>query len=194
MLHETMEVKRTNKAKYFLIGIISILLMLSTVVSSVSVINNNISEKQRATLVDQEAGIEIRLDPLIIHITNNSAPSKPVITGPTNGTVGVKYEWSYFSIDPDGDNITYYIDWGDVCGGGKYFGPYPSGTELVLSHIYSNKATLLILSVAIDEHGAESEPTYFEVTIPKNIIVKNSFFLQLLERLLIVLPMLKNLL
>ena len=36
-------------------------------------------------------------DPLIIHITENKAPIKPIISGPTHGKVGVKYKWTFLS-------------------------------------------------------------------------------------------------
>jgi len=133
-------------------------------------------------------------DPLFIYIYNNSPPSKPNITGPINGTAGVTYEWTFLSIDPDGDNITYYVDWGDVCGGAKYYGPYPSGEEVTLKHTYASKRLYIIISMAIDEHGIESEMAYFDFSTPKNKTIKNLFFPQMFERFQIILGLLKNLL
>lgn len=133
-------------------------------------------------------------NPLVIYIFENSPPSKPNITGPINGTVGVLYEWTFLSIDPDGDNITYYVDWGDKCGGAEYHGPYPSGEEVILKHRYLSKRVFIINSMAIDEHGIESEMTYFEITIPKNKTLKNLFYPQVFERFQIILGMLRYLL
>ncbi len=113
---------------------------------------------------------------------NNQKPSAPIITGPKTGTVHVLYEWNFLSIDPEGQNITYYVDWGDVCGGAEYYGPYPSGEEASLSHAYQREYSFIIVGIAIDEMGAESNMTYYEVTIPKLKTVQNSPLLKILER------------
>ncbi len=111
---------------------------------------------------------------------DNNPPESPTIDGPTHVKVGVEYEWSFYSTDSDGDNITYYVDWGDVCGGAEWHGPYKSGEEVVLAHKYTAKNTLIINSMAVDEHGAESNMTYFEVTIPR--IASTQFLTHLLDR------------
>ena len=98
----------------------------------------------------------------------NQRPNAPDIDGPTSGRVGVEYEWTIVAIDPDGDDITYYIDWGDECGGAEWHGPYPSGEEVVLAHMYTFRNTFIINAMTIDEHGAESNWTYFEVTMPRD--------------------------
>ncbi len=133
-------------------------------------------------------------DPLIIYIYENSPPSKPNITGPSKGTAGVTYEWTFLSIDPEGDNITYYVDWGDKCGGAEYHGPYPSGEEVTLKHAYASKRVYIIISMAIDEHGTESELVYFKFNTPKNKILKNLFFPQVFERFQIIQLILRNIL
>jgi len=43
----------------------------------------------------------------------NDPPTVPIITGPTSGAVSVSYEFTIVSTDPDGDDVYYYIDWGD---------------------------------------------------------------------------------
>ena len=105
---------------------------------------------------------------------NNTRPDAPEISGPHSGKVGVQYTWVFMSIDPDEDNITYYVDWGDQCGGAKYYGPYPSGQEVELSHTYTFQNTFTINCMAIDEFGAESNTTYFDVTVPR---VRLNFFM-----------------
>ena len=45
--------------------------------------------------------------------TDNHAPNAPTLDGPRRVMVGVLHTWSFNSTDPDGDNITYYVDSGD---------------------------------------------------------------------------------
>ncbi len=105
----------------------------------------------------------------------NHRPEAPTITGPTGVKIGIRHTWSFNSTDPDGDNLTYYVDWGDVCGGAEWHGLYPSGVAIDIDHTYLVENILLINSMAVDENGAESNMTYFEVTITKNVSFKCSF-------------------
>jgi hypothetical protein len=108
--------------------------------------------------------------------TNNHAPEAPTIDGPVSVKVGNAYTWSFHSTDPDGDNITYYVDWGDECGGAEWHGPFPSGETIEMEHTYMSKNTLLINSLVVDENGAESNMTYFEVNISKSISLDGIFY------------------
>ena len=116
-----------------------------------------------------------------IIISDNSPPSAPIIDGPTTGRVGIEYDWSFMSTDPDGDEITYYVDWGDECGGGKYHGPYPSGQVITLSYTYQQKNTYIISADAIDSEGAVSPRSSLEVTMPRNKEM-NLLFLRFLQQ------------
>ena len=122
-----------------------------------------------------------------VNLLDNSPPDAPIIEGPTSCRVGIEYDWTFLSTDPDGDNITYYVDWGDECGGAEYHGPYPSGEEITLSHIYTTESTIIINAMAIDENGAESNFSYFEVTISRTRTIN----LILLERLPNAFPILR---
>ncbi|MFA5103076.1 MAG: hypothetical protein WC525_07965 [Candidatus Thermoplasmatota archaeon] len=111
----------------------------------------------------------------------NHRPDAPTITGPTSVKVGIGYTWSFNSTDPDGDNLTYYVDWGDVCGGAEWHGPYPSGVAIEMDHTYLVKNILIINSMAVDENGAESNMTYFEVAITTSVSL-GCMFMRLLQR------------
>jgi len=133
-------------------------------------------------------------DPLCITIVENQPPSAPSIDGPTHVKVRVENTWSFISIDPEQDNITYYVDWGDKCGGAEYYGPYPSGQKTNLSHKYLKKNVLIINALAIDSHGAESQLTFFEVEISINRAFENNkLFQQLFRRFPLIISILKHL-
>jgi len=122
----------------------------------------NIGEQINVTAYCSEGGsisgtITVKTDP----------PDKPRITGPSKGTVGVRYEWTFVSTDPEGEDIEYYIDWGECCGGYERHGPLPSGQELVVGHTYNSIDTFSITAKAIDECGSESDWAIHDVTIPR---------------------------
>jgi hypothetical protein len=102
----------------------------------------------------------------------NKPPESPIITGPTKGKAGENYNYTFVSTDPDGDNITYYIGWGD-----KeilyIYGPYPSGEPITLPYNWSEKGKFTIQCKARDIYDAESNWTYLEVTMPRSY---NSFW------------------
>ena len=116
---------------------------------------------------------------ILSDIKDNHPPEPPTITGPAQGQVGVLYLWTLMSNDPENDNVTYYVDWGDVCGASELYGPYRSSQEVEVSHTYHYKTTFIINARAIDAYGAESNTTYFEVIMPKNAPLPVSFFLWL---------------
>ncbi|MCX6667347.1 MAG: PQQ-binding-like beta-propeller repeat protein [Euryarchaeota archaeon] len=98
--------------------------------------------------------------------TRNNPPSTPTITGPTNGNAGVEYQYNFTSTDPEGDNVTYGISWGEGCPGIVWVGPYPSGQEITVSHTYSGQGTFTISAMAKDIYDAESDWGTLEVTMP----------------------------
>jgi hypothetical protein len=96
----------------------------------------------------------------------NDAPMVPDINGPREGNKGVEYHYSFSSVDPDGDNVLYEINWGD--GNIEVTGYNPSGEEVVGSHTWTTKGTYTIKARACDvfeEWGAYKEIT---VTIPRD--------------------------
>jgi len=102
-----------------------------------------------------------------IIIRNNRPPKKPVIDGPSSGRVGTQYGYTFYTTDPDGDDVYYKIDWGD----GEtmpWDGPYNSGQELRAFHSWSEKGSYTIRIKAKDVYGAESEWSALEVSMPKN--------------------------
>jgi hypothetical protein len=63
------------------------------------------------------------------------APNKPIIIGPTIGTIGKIYTYKISAIDPQGDDVYYKISWGD-CSVIYWDGPHESGEELIYDHAW----------------------------------------------------------
>ena len=125
-------------------------------------------------------------------LAENHRPDAPTIIGPTSVKVGMRHTWSFNSTDPDGDTLTYYVDWGDVCGGAEWHGIYPSGVAIDINHTYLVENILIINSMAVDENGAESNMTYFEVTITKSVSLA-IIFSGLVQRFPPLFPILRHL-
>ncbi len=52
------------------------------------------------------------LDDVKIYSQTNNPPDTPTIDGPTSGKVGVEYNYTFHALDPEYDDVYYYIDWG----------------------------------------------------------------------------------
>lgn len=129
---------------------------------------------------------------------DNHPPDTPKITGPKYTRPG-PHIWAFKAIDPDGDNISYEIDWGDGITE-KWIGPYASGEEVTRTHSYSVKMTASIRARANDTHGAIGEWGYLLVVISEssqqfinNQIQPNSLLLQQISQNLQISQLLLNL-
>ena len=118
-------------------------------------------------------------EPLTINITT-LPPDAPSIDGPTSGKKGVSYNFTFNSVDPDGDDVYYYIKWGDGCIE-NWDGPHPSGVDFVIAHSYPSKKTFTIEAKAKDTSNAESNWTYFDIKIPRTKASSNLWFQWFLE-------------
>jgi len=105
-------------------------------------------------------------------------PSPPTIYGPSSGKVGTSYEYTFYSPDPDSDEISYFIDWGD--NNSEWTGYMSSGAKV--NHTWSKKGTYLIMAKAKDDLGFESGWSELEVTIPRTRTSYCSLFLRFLEQ------------
>ena len=109
---------------------------------------------------------------LIINNHNNNPPNAPTISGPSSGKININYNYTFNSIDPDGDEIYYHVQWGDTILPIVY-GPYLSGEDVILNHSWGEKNTYSIIVKAVDIYDAESDYANHEIKIPKN----NQFYL-----------------
>ena len=113
----------------------------------------------------------------LIKPKHNIAPEKPTIIGKSSGKPGTEYEYKFISTDLNGDEISYYVDWGD----NKYTGwtrTLPSGEYYNSSHTWSVKGNYTIRAKAKDTSGAESDWTSLELSMPKSKAKSLNVFLQ----------------
>lgn len=94
-----------------------------------------------------------------ITIDGIAAPDSPIIIGTSNGKVGESYEFSVNSIDPNGDKIKYYFDWGDGSNSG-WTDYVNSGTNVYNSHIYSEIGVYKVRVTVEDIDKMQSEAIY----------------------------------
>lgn len=116
-------------------------------------------------------------------------PTKPEIVGPITGKPGEEYEYNIMSVHPSGEDLYYYIMWGD----GDiqdWIGPYDSGEIATFSHTFKTKGTYKIMAKAKDSNNAESDWGSLEVSIPR-LKTFNTNLLGMIERFLNLFPIFK---
>ncbi|HUS99942.1 MAG TPA: thioredoxin family protein [Candidatus Thermoplasmatota archaeon] len=123
----------------------------------------------------------------------NNPPYNPVITGPPKGSPGVDYTYTFTATDPDANQISYYVDWGDNTSTG-WLGPYASGYLLTANHQWAEKGTYIVKAKVKDEHGLESDWASLSVTMPTKFDITQYPFLHwLFEQFPHAFPLLRNL-
>lgn len=112
---------------------------------------------------------------------NNTSPSTPSIDGTISGKIRQNYEYTIASTDPENNNISYYVTWGDGANSG-WIGPFTSGEERTVSHTWDKKGTYTIQVKAKDNYSAESNWGTLTVTMPFSYELQFPFIHWLLER------------
>jgi hypothetical protein len=105
---------------------------------------------------------------LVVTIADNNIPSIPVITGPGQGEPGNEYLFNFFSEDLDGQNIYYFIDWGDNTTSG-WLGPYTSGTQIHVTHSWDVAGTFIVKAKAKDIMDGESDWGTLTIVVPVDV-------------------------
>jgi pimeloyl-ACP methyl ester carboxylesterase len=109
----------------------------------------------------------------------DEVPCPPVIYGPSSGKVGVSYEYTFYSTNPGGNPLCYYIDWGDNNSEWTDFLDYGAN----VNHTWGKKGIYVIKAKAKCDLGFESPWSEFEVTMPRNRVPYSPLFLRFLEQL-----------
>jgi nitroreductase len=160
-----------------------------------AIINNILLESAALNLsanviydISDEAGLrsalgissQTHLQPLsVIPVGNqisspNTPPEIPIIDGPTSGLVGTSYNYTFNSVDLDGDEVYYYILWGD--GHTEVWdGPHSSGEDFEIAHTFANQGTFTIEAKTKDTFGDESFWGELSVTMPRNKATQSPF-------------------
>ena len=81
-------------------------------------------------------------------------PSKP--SGPSEGDIGVEYQFSSTTTDPESEQIYYWFDWGDGTNS-DWIGPHTSGETGTASHIWNERGGFDVKVKAKDINDGESE-------------------------------------
>jgi hypothetical protein len=130
--------------------------------------------------------------------TQNHAPNTPWLLGRRTGENGSVYHYIFWANDPDGDDVFYYLNWGDTYWDGGavgWIGPYQSGEKVILEKNWTEKGNYTVRVKAADRYNAKSEWATLKVTMP---IMYNQpvywFLEQLLQRFPYAFPILRYLL
>ena len=110
----------------------------------------------------------------------NEPPTAPTIDGKSSGKTGTSYTYKFTSNDPDSNDVSYYIKWGDgsVTDWTAFQASGPPGyTE---AHAWDNQGTYIAEAKAKDIYGAEGDWAELKVTMPRNRAINRPFlnFLQ----------------
>ena len=102
-------------------------------------------------------------------VTNieNNPPDAPEIYGPATGIVGLSYEFIFCTTDPDGDDVSYYIEWGDGTSTGWTL-YLESGAYASFAYTWNKIDNYDIRCKAKDIHGSESDWSLRQIPIMKN--------------------------
>lgn len=142
------------------------------------------------TVTDNESNTDTEATWVFIN-TENHPPKTPSLLGRRNGRNGTSYRYTIWASDPDGDDVEYYLNWGDdywFGGAAGWIGPYKSGEKITLEKTWQEKGNYTVRVKAKDRYGAKSEWATLQVTMPISYDVP-SFW----EGLLLRFPLLERL-
>lgn len=133
-----------------------------------------------------------RSDPLTVTITDNTPPNIPEITGPAEGKPGNPYLFNMVTTDQQDQNVYYFIDWGDNTTSG-WLGPYLSGTQIHVTHTWSEQGNYTVKVKAKDILDSESDWGTIQVVMPTEYKNSIAVFLEhLFERFPRLFPLLRG--
>jgi hypothetical protein len=115
---------------------------------------------------------------ITVYTPPNSPPSEPRISGPASGKPGKSYDYTFVAVDPEGNNISYEINWGDGTVD-NWYGPVESNVIITRSHTWSEKGTYTIQVRAKDVYGAIGGWGSLSVTMPLDLSKKSQQSLEI---------------
>ena len=121
-------------------------------------------------------------------------PNTPSISGPQQGNTGEEQEYTISAVDPDNDNIYFYIEWGDGFVD-EWIGTFASGEEVTVRHTWDELGIYTIRVKAKDIYDAETDWETLDIEMPiNNVFNIYQLFLRFLEQHPHMFPILRYLL
>ena len=102
---------------------------------------------------------------LLISNFGQLPPLKPSIRQPEEFQSNWELEFGFTAHDVNGDDIYYYIDWGDESNTG-WLGPYASGESIEISHVWRRARSYVVRAKAKDDDGESSWKNYILIIMP----------------------------
>lgn len=91
---------------------------------------------------------------IVFDLPDNVPPCPPIIAGPKSGEVDEELTFQVVTGDYNGDNIFYWIDWGDGSNTG-WVGPFPSDVEQEFTHAWSSEGDYEVKAKAKDDNESD---------------------------------------
>jgi hypothetical protein len=110
---------------------------------------------------------------------NDSLPLKVIISGPTLGTAGKKYEYTFLSTEQIKDEVRVLIFWGD--GNKEEIVFHKLGDIVNLNHTWGKQGKYGINAIVEDEYGCIWRVGGLFVIMPRNKVVINILFLRFFD-------------
>lgn len=124
---------------------------------------------------------------------SNRAPSAPIIIQEKSDMEEETYRCTFYSTDPDGDQVYYDITWEKIdshivlCDDDDavtpWLGPFNSGEEVTKDHSFTEKGTYKVTLRAKDVYNNIGPSTEITVTYKKVKMFQLPIFIQLFETL-----------
>jgi hypothetical protein len=103
---------------------------------------------------------------------DNLPPGIPLLSGPNEGSPDKDMEYVISSTDPEDDNVYYWVDWGDG-NIDEWIGPYYSGENVYVNHVFENPGMYAITAKSKDEYNRVSDWSE-----PLNVTINNTPIIQ----------------
>jgi hypothetical protein len=112
----------------------------------------------------------------------NTKPNTPTITGNVSGKIKKPYSYTFNATDPDGFNLSYFVDWGDNTTT-DWTTFTSSGASIQLTHTWTKKGDYIIKCKVKDRAENQSAWGTLSVTMPCSYNIPLQLFWQkLFER------------
>ncbi len=120
------------------------------------------------------------------------APTALIVTGTIKGRVKTPHEYTFQATSPTGDDVYYFIDWGDY-EFQEWIGPYPSETPVTFNHTWDKWGTYTIQAKAKSIDDLCGLWSTMKVTMPYSYQPQFPFIQYLFERFPNAFPILRYL-